>query len=80
MKKIKSGFEDTSLDLHGVKHMDAKQTVISFVEDHWNAGKELHIITGNSLKMKGIVMNVLDEYKLTYQVSQLCYGKIVTWT
>jgi len=78
MKKVENSAD--ALDLHGVKHEDAKQKVISFVEENWDMDKELTIITGNSLTMKGITMNVLDEYNLTYQVSQICFGKIVTWT
>jgi DNA-nicking Smr family endonuclease len=68
------------LDLHGNRYEDARRKVINFIEDHWNDGSELEIITGNSMKMKGIVFNVLDEYKLTYQVSHMNVGKIITWT
>jgi len=71
------------LDLHRVRHTDAKSKVIRFVEEHWNEPTELEIITGNSIKMRGIVFNVLDEYKMTYQISRMFdvnQGYIVTWT
>ena len=72
------------LDLHRLRHEDAKQAVIRFIEEHWSVPAELEIITGNSLKMKGLVFNVLDEYKLTYQISRAFdynnKGYIVTWT
>lgn len=77
MNKIKSGFTNVSLDLHGVRHMDVKQQVISFIENHWDTGEELHIITGNSIKMKELVVIVLEEYKLEYKTN---YGKILTYT
>jgi len=71
------------LDLHRVRHADAKRKVIRFVEQHWGEAAELEIITGNSMKMKGIVLNILDEYKMTYQISRMFdanQGYIVTWT
>lgn len=66
--------------MHGVKHMDAKQEVISFIEKYWDKEYELQIITGNSIKMKGIAINVIQEYKLPFQISEMCFGKITTWT
>jgi hypothetical protein len=72
------------VDLHKLRHEDARRSVINFIEDHWNEEAELEIITGNSQKMQGLVINVLDEYKLTYQISRMFdfnnKGYIVTWT
>ncbi len=72
------------IDLHMLRHEDARQATIRFIEEHWNESAELEIITGNSTKMKGLVMNILDEYKLTYQISRMFdinnKGYIVTWT
>jgi len=72
------------IDLHRLRHEDARRAVINFIEDHWNEQAELEIITGNSIKMKGLVINILDEYKLTYQISRMFdlnnRGYIVTWT
>lgn len=71
-------------DLHRLKHEDVQREVIRFIEEHWNEKAELEIITGNSQKMQGLVMNILDEYKMTYQISRLFdinnRGYIVTWT
>ena len=71
------------LDLHRTRHNDARRKTIHFVEDHWGSGEEAEIVTGNSQRMKGIVMNVLDEYGLTYQISHMFdvnnQGYIVTW-
>ena len=71
-------------DLHRLRHEDSRREVIRFVEEHWNEEAELEIITGNSTRMQGLVMNVLDEYKMTYQISRLFdlhnKGYIVTWT
>jgi hypothetical protein len=71
------------LDLHRTRHDDARRKVIHFVEDGWGSGEEVEIITGNSDRMRGIVMNILDEYGLSYQVSRMFdvnnKGYIVTW-
>ena len=71
------------LDLHRLRHEDANRAVIRFIEEHWSEAAELEIITGNSIKMKGLVMSVLAEYKLTYQIGRMFDhngGYIVTWT
>jgi len=68
-----------TLDLHGLTHTEARNTVIRFVERHWLSGKEAKIITGNSIKMQRVVLGVLAEYKLDYQFSVLGHGYIVTW-
>lgn len=80
MRKIKPGNDDNSLDLHGVKHADVKQTVINFIEGHWNKGHELTLVTGHSSAMKGLVLEVLDEYKLPYNIGDLYLGKVITNT
>lgn len=80
MKKISDQISISKLDLHNTRHDEVKQKVINLIEDHWDDGSELEIVTGHSTKMKGIVMNTLDEYKLTYQISQMNIGKIITWT
>ena len=71
-------------DLHRISHVDVCREVIRFIEEHWNEEAELEIITGNSQKMQGIVMNVLDEYKIPYQIGRPFdlhnKGYMVTWT
>ena len=54
------------LDLHGVRHIDVQREVIRFVEKHWNHNVQLEIITGHSERMKDLVLEVLEEYKLDY--------------
>lgn len=56
------------LDLHRMRHEDARRAVIRFIEEHWNKTVDLEIITGNSSRMREIVVEVLTEYKLEYQV------------
>jgi len=71
------------LDLHRMLHRDARRTVIRFIEAHWAEQAELEIVTGNSAKMKSIVIGVLDEYRLDYQIGRPLdlnnRGYIVTW-
>lgn len=54
------------LDLHTTKHEDATGLVIHFMEDNWDSGEQVEIITGNSHRMRTIVMDVLREYNVTY--------------
>jgi len=44
-----------------------RNKLISFIEENWGNDVEVHIITGNSPRMKEIVTEVLDEYKLEYR-------------
>jgi len=71
------------LDLHRMLHRDVRRTVIRFIEEHWGKQTELEIVTGNSAKMKSIVIDVLDEYKLDYQIGRPLdlnnKGYIITW-
>jgi len=71
------------IDLHRTRHEKAKRKVIHFIEDNWGSGEEAEIITGNSLKMKALVINVLREYKLKYSSGRPFdhwnKGYIVTW-
>lgn len=71
------------LDLHGVKHKEARSKTIRFIEDNWDNNSELEIITGRSMKMKGIVVNVIEEYDLPYSIGgwfDPISPRIITWT
>jgi DNA-nicking Smr family endonuclease len=52
-----------SIDLHGVKHSDVSKVLDSFF---WEMIKKnvsyFQVITGNSEKMKNIVIELCDEY------------------
>jgi len=58
------------LDLHGVKHGGVRRLVIRFIEDNWDSGKTVEIITGHSQPMKVIVKEILDEYLLDYNETE----------
>jgi DNA-nicking Smr family endonuclease len=76
------GMQLVKLDLHGTKHADAKNKVIRFIEKHWGTGVEAEFITGHSTKMKGIVLNTLDEYKLSYTIGRMFEPnapRIISW-
>lgn len=71
-----------TLDLHGIRHEDAKRDVIRFIEKYWGTGYEAEIITGNSHIMRSIVTDILDEYKLTYNIGrmfELSKSRVITW-
>jgi hypothetical protein len=58
------------LNLHGTKHEDVTRKVIHFIEDNWDSNKEIEIITGYSNKMQELVINVLEEYSLSYRIGR----------
>ena len=70
------------VDLHGLNHPEAKREVEKFLNENWGSNQEVEIITGHSQRMKGVVMNLLDEYGLTYSMGYL-YEKngprLITW-
>ena len=69
----------TTLDLHGMTYDEARDATIRFIESHFGTELELKIITGCSTRMKGVVLNVLEEYEMTCQISQMNLGIITTW-
>jgi len=71
------------LDLHGVRHEDARRQTIRFIEENWDQENELEIITGHSQRMKGIVIQVIEEYDLPYNIGRMFDPngpRIITWT
>ena len=54
------------LDLHGIRHGKVRNVLIRFIENLWYTKTDVEIITGHSQKMKSIVIEVLEEYKLEY--------------
>ena len=56
------------LDLHGIRHAEARNQTIKFVEDGLNYWDTAQIVTGHSQAMRDVVIKVLDEYKLEYNV------------
>jgi len=71
------------IDLHRTRHDDARRKTIHFIEDGWGSGDEVEIITGNSDRMRNIVIGVLNEYGLNHQIGRRFdvnnKGYIVTW-
>jgi hypothetical protein len=55
-----------TLDLHGVSHEDAYLKCHKFINA--NYGHDMFIITGHSDKMKKIVSEVAEKYRLQYLV------------
>ena len=55
------------IDLHHTRHHLVRSKLIRFIEENWNKDVEAQIITGNSPRMKEIVKEVLNEYKMEYR-------------
>lgn len=52
-----------TLDLHGIKHSDVQRALdVFFWEGMQNDVKTSVVVTGNSLRMKSIVADVVKEY------------------
>ena len=56
------------IDLHGVKHEDVRTKIIHFIEDNWSADVQVEIITGCSDRMVELVVEIIEEYSLTYNI------------
>lgn len=66
MKKWKS--DETTLDLHGLKHQDIDR----IVENHIFLTPRPHdIITGNSAEMHRLVKEVLDRNGFKYEIGDI---------
>jgi len=57
----------SEIDLHGMKHEEVRDVLDRFINTWWGTNKDICIITGNSDKLKKIVVDILDEYKLVYK-------------
>jgi hypothetical protein len=67
----------TTLDLHGVKHVNVEDKLIDFFFWHGFDHKGVNIIIGNSQKMQDLVMDFLDKYEFKYYISSHNLGEIV---
>jgi protein gp37 len=58
------------LDLHGIYHSDVPNLVDRHLWKCMQEGNlyECDIVTGNSEKMKEIVINIVEEYGLSYTI------------
>lgn len=57
------------LDLHNISHSDVRNEVIRFIEKFLPSDvKQVEVVTGHSLPMQSIVIKVLDEYELEWQI------------
>ena len=56
------------LDLHGIRHEEARRQTIRFIEKNWGSVADLKIITGHSQEMKKVAIDVIDEYSLEYRI------------
>ena len=58
------------LDLHKMKYEDAKRVVEEFVNNYWkwDPDEEGEIITGHSSNMREMVIGILKEYSMDYDV------------
>lgn len=51
-----------------------------FINDHWVEGWTLHVITGNSEKMRSIVRSVLGMYQVDWAEDEWNPGTIKIFT
>ena len=53
-----------TIDLHGLRHEDAKRKLELFINDHW--GTRFKVITGHSTQMREIVEKLATLYNLDF--------------
>lgn len=66
------------INLHGLKHQEVPKFLEGHINELWDTDTEVEIITGHSPRMKKIVSEILDEYKLSHSVNMLNPGCIKT--
>ena len=62
----KNQYSTPSLDLHGIKHVDVENLVENYIFQH-QYHCPLKIITGNSDKMKSLVIKTLKAHGFSYK-------------
>ena len=68
-----------TLDLHGAKHSEVAFLCTKFINK--NFGEEVKIITGNSKRMKEIVIDIIVSYNLKYRVGDyINFGYIIVYS
>ena len=68
------------MDLHGFLHEDVPEAVHRFINGHWASGWRLHIITGQSDRMRSIVRSVVMMYDVEIEPDPWNSGEIVVMT
>jgi hypothetical protein len=56
------------VDLHGMRHKEAEDGLERMINSNWGTNADMHIITGHSPRMKEIVIDILERYKLEYTI------------
>lgn len=64
------------LDLHGLLHHEVEYAVLNFLFLN-NKHLPLRIITGNSYKMRELVLPLLETYKYEYEVPAHNPGEVI---
>lgn len=64
------------LDLHGMLHHEVEDAVTNFVFLN-NKNLPVRIITGNSNRMKNIVLPLLERHKYDYEVPSYNNGEVI---
>ena len=66
-----------TLDLHGLKHQEARQAVDSFISDNIVFDRyKISVITGRSQNMKRIVDDLVDFYEIKQQSNFFNEGRV----
>jgi len=65
------------LDLHGVKHSDVEDRLVGYFFLKGNS--QCTIITGNSTRMKNIVIQFLNKHDYNYYIPSHNLGEIQVW-
>jgi DNA-nicking Smr family endonuclease len=57
------------LDLHGKSHYDVSNLLDQFIWESMKLGfPSIEVVTGNSQRMKNVVIDVISEYQFSYEV------------
>jgi len=66
----------STLDLHGTRHTEVEDKLTRYFFWDKPGHKQYTIITGNSHKMRGLVIEWLDKYEYKYYIPSHNLGEI----
>ena len=69
--------KNKTLDLHGIKHSQVEDQLIEFL--FVKGANPCVIITGNSQRMRDIVLEFLDYHNYNYYIPSHNLGEIQVW-
>jgi uncharacterized protein YggU (UPF0235/DUF167 family) len=67
------------VDLHGKHHHEVSRIIDRFIWDGMRLNKkEIEVVTGNSNRMKEVVIDIIEEHQLDYSIGNVINKGFIT--